>query len=154
MSAKECFHMIYSFGKVEDVYYPRLVWGDAERTKKSRVLWSWGCLPRPSWLISILTAPGFLWIFSVRDVGEHLQLCSLLFSFFIFSYPGRVCWEHMPFFSLDWNSCSHKTCLWAPKQALKPVMIYIFTHCFSINTFNASHSRQYCRPLCHTASIS
>lgn len=31
----------------------------------------------------VFTAPGLLWMFSVRDVGEHLQLCSV-FSLFFF----------------------------------------------------------------------
>lgn len=44
MSAVVHFHMIYSFGKVVAVYYLQLVGGDAERAKKSKALWSQGCV--------------------------------------------------------------------------------------------------------------
>lgn len=87
-----------------------------ETQKKSRASWSLGCLPRPSWLISIFTAPGLLWMLSVRDVGEHLQLRSLLVFFFIFIHSGRVCWENMSFFWWVWNSCSHKCTSELPKR--------------------------------------
>lgn len=38
----------------------------------------------------VFTAPGLLWMFSVRDVGEHLQLCSVFsLLFFLNLYLSR-----------------------------------------------------------------
>ena len=47
--------------------------------------------------------------------GMLANICSFVF-FFIFVYPGRVCWEHIPFLSLDWNSCSRKCASKLPKR--------------------------------------
>ena len=103
VSAKVHFHMIYSFGQVVDVYYPRPVWGDTGRTEKSRALWSRGRF-HSSWFTLDIFCQG-CW-----------RTSAALFFFFIFVYPGRVCWEHIPFLSLDWNSCSRKCASKLPKR--------------------------------------
>lgn len=78
VSAKVCFHMIYSFGVVVDVLLSPagLRRNRTDKTAKSLVKLRW---------FTIFTAPGLLWMFPVRDAGEHLQLCSLLFSFLFFT---------------------------------------------------------------------
>lgn len=70
--------MIYSSGKVVAVCYPRLVGGDGRQREAPREV------------KVVFTAPGLLWMFCVRDVGEHLHLCSGFF-FFIFIDTERLC---------------------------------------------------------------
>ena len=71
------------------------------------------------------TAPGLLCMFSVRDVGEHLEHhCSLPLSLFIQGGFAACCVD----------SCSRKHPL--SSQTGSKALIYISAHLFSIITFN------------------
>lgn len=87
VSAKVGFHMIYSSGKLVDVYYSRLTRGDGtDKEVKSDV--------KPRLFAKALVAdPSSLLVrmLPVRGAGEHLQLSSFVFLFLIFVYPGRAC---------------------------------------------------------------
>lgn len=93
VSAVVHFHMIYSFGKVVDVYYPRLVGGDTGRTKKkvksrvksrlfSQLLVYYGCFLSGMWenICSSVRYSLFFFFFNLYLSREGLLRTQTLFS--------------------------------------------------------------------------